>query len=89
MTTGIRTFGIDVAHYNGPIDWDSAVGPSAPGTVHFCFVKASQLYFDKHGHLVHQHDAQFDRNWSELTRLKLPKGAYHYLHAGVLRPGHG
>lgn len=77
MTTGIRTFGIDVSHYNDVIDWNKALG-GIPGKIHYCYAKASQLYFDKAGKLVKQHDAQFDRNWRELARLGLPRGAYHY-----------
>jgi lysozyme len=77
MTSGIRTFGIDVAHYNNVVDWDTALA-GAPAKIHFCFAKASQLYYDGSGKLIQQHDRQFDRNWRELTRLNMPKGAYHY-----------
>jgi len=78
MSTGIRTFGIDVSHYNEKIDWDTALAANAPEKIHFCYAKASQLYYDSGGVLIKQHDAQYDRNWSELTRLKMLKGAYHY-----------
>ncbi|MGD0867230.1 MAG: GH25 family lysozyme [Rhizomicrobium sp.] len=76
MTTG--TFGIDVSHFNGVVDWDAAIGVSSPQKINFCFAKASQLYFNSAGVLIKQHDVQFDRNWSELKRLNVPRGAYHY-----------
>jgi lysozyme len=77
MTTGVRTFGIDVSHHNGKIDWTKALAADAPDKIHFSYAKASQLYNYK-GKVIRQHDAQFDNNWAALGAAALPRGAYHY-----------
>jgi lysozyme len=38
MASGIRTFGIDVSHWNGKVSWDVVLKPDAPVTVHFAYV---------------------------------------------------
>jgi lysozyme len=76
MAIEVRTFGIDVSHYNETIDWDIAINGPVPERVHFCFAKASQLH---HGSIPPQlPDQFFQRNWAELGRLGVPRGAYHY-----------
>lgn len=60
-------FGVDVSNHQGRVDWDRAVNE---GGVEFALVKATEgVDFD---------DAWFARNWAELGRLGLPRGAYHY-----------
>lgn len=78
MASGIRTFGIDVSHWNGKVSWDVVLKPDAPITVHFAYVKASQLYLSGSGHAVHQKDSEFDENWATLKQHGLKRGAYHY-----------
>ena len=69
MASGIRTFGIDVSHWNGKVSWDVVLKPDAPVTVHFAYVKASQLYLGASGHAVHQKDSEFDENWARVESL--------------------
>jgi lysozyme len=76
--TGIRTFGIDVSHYNGAIDWTAALANDDTSKVHFSFAKATELFFDTHGQVVHFKDSQFDTNWATLKSRGFPCGAYHY-----------
>jgi lysozyme len=58
--------GIDVSHYQGPIDWPAV----AHDDVAFAYVKASEG--------VGGRDAQFARNWRGAQRAGLRVGAYHY-----------
>lgn len=60
-------FGPDVSNHQGEIDWDRA---HASGHVEFAIAKASEG--------THFTDAWFARNWRELDRLGIPRGAYHY-----------
>lgn len=59
--------GPDISNHQGRIDWDKAV---ASGLVDFAIAKASEG--------VRFVDAWFGRNWAEMARLGLPRGAYHY-----------
>jgi GH25 family lysozyme M1 (1,4-beta-N-acetylmuramidase)/LysM repeat protein len=58
--------GIDVSNWRGTVDWDAVVG----GGVQFAFAKASEG--------TNFTDPQFARNWSEIRRVGLPRGAYHF-----------
>jgi lysozyme len=58
--------GIDVSNWQGSIDWDSV----AASGITFAFAKASEgITFT---------DAWFARNWSEMSRVGLYRGAYHF-----------
>lgn len=63
--------GVDVSHNNGPIDWPS-VGRS---DVKFAYAKATE----GRGH----EDPAFERNWSEMAKAKLYRGAYHFARPGT------
>lgn len=63
--------GIDVSHYQSRIDWDSVVGEE----VHFAFVKASEG--------INMVDTLFCRNWEEMKRVGLYRGAYHFFRPAV------
>ena len=63
--------GIDVSHYQSTIDWDTV----AAQNVHFAFVKATE------GHDLN--DSLFCRNWMEMKRVGLKRGAYHFFHPGT------
>lgn len=58
--------GLDVSHYQSEISWDTVAGQS----VHFAFVKATEgEYFV---------DSLFCHNWSEILRVGMKRGAYHF-----------
>jgi lysozyme len=60
--------GIDVSSYQGKVDWD---GWKRKG-LGFAIAKATE------GRTIR--DSQFARNWSELRRVGLVRGAYHFAH---------
>jgi lysozyme len=62
--------GIDVSSYQGAVDWD---GWKRKG-LGFAVAKATE------GRTIR--DSQFARNWSELRRVGLVRGAYHFAHPG-------
>jgi lysozyme len=62
--------GIDVSHYQKEIDWDTVV---AKQNLDFAFVKATE------GH--DYRDSLFCRNWENLRRLGIRRGAYHFFRA--------
>ncbi len=63
--------GIDVSHYQKHIHWDSV----AAAGMEFVFVKATE------GRELS--DSLFCRNWDELRRVGLRRGAYHFFRPGV------
>ncbi|MCB9293129.1 MAG: glycoside hydrolase family 25 protein [Lewinellaceae bacterium] len=63
---GYAVHGIDVSHYQSRINWDSVVGEE----IHFAFVKASEG--------ISMIDTLFCRNWAEMKRVGLHRGAYHF-----------
>ncbi len=66
---GVLTFGIDVSHHNGKIDWAKvAAGPS-----NFVFMKATEK-----DNFV---SPAFAGNWAAAKGLK--RGAYHFFRPGV------
>lgn len=64
--------GIDVSHYQSRIKWDDLL---ANHELHFVFVKATEG-----GNYV---DSLFAYNWSELCRLDMRRGAYHFFRPRV------
>jgi hypothetical protein len=44
MANGTLTYGIDVSHFNGDIDWDATVKDPNTPKINFCYAKASQLH---------------------------------------------
>jgi lysozyme len=67
----METWGIDVSHYQGTVDWASVRGAGAT----FAFIKASE------GATVA--DPQFANNWSSIAVAGLLRGAYHFGHPGT------
>lgn len=68
-TVQMRDFevhGIDVSHYQAQIDWDTI----SQQNVSFAFVKATEG-------ATHV-DTLFCKNWSEMERVGLKRGAYHF-----------
>lgn len=70
-----KTYGIDVSHYQGVIDWKKVAGQG----VSFAYVKATQGR--------RSFDGRFAENWKALKALESSKqpirrGAYHFMTAG-------
>lgn len=62
--------GVDVSHHQKKIEWDSV---ATKERVDFAFVKATE------GHDFV--DSLFCRNWDDLRRLGIRRGAYHFFRA--------
>lgn len=58
--------GLDVSHYQSVISWDTV----AQQAIHFSFVKATEGEFFV--------DSLFCHNWSEIERVGMKRGAYHF-----------
>jgi lysozyme len=58
--------GIDVSHHQGIILWDSVITEN----ISFAMVKATEGYTFK--------DTLFAKNWEELKRVGIKRGAYHF-----------
>lgn len=65
-----KLHGIDVSHHQKKIEWDTV---AAGWPVDFAFVKATE------GHDFV--DSLFCQNWSELKRIGIRRGAYHFFRA--------
>jgi len=65
--------GIDVSYAQSKPDWEKV---KQTGEVDFVYVKSSE------GIATKGPDTSFAHNWSELKRLKIPRGAYHFYRAG-------
>jgi GH25 family lysozyme M1 (1,4-beta-N-acetylmuramidase) len=63
--------GIDVSHWQGTINWNSVFNAG----IRFAFTKATEGT----GYL----DPQLSRNLSEMSRLGIVRGAYHFGHPNV------
>ncbi len=63
---GYRVHGIDVAKYQGDINWPTA----KRGGVAFAFIKATEGADHK--------DEKFLQNWYNAGRAGVPRGAYHF-----------
>lgn len=69
-TTKVIAKGIDVSEHQGLIDWDKV-----KSQIDFAILRAG------YGKESNQTDKQFERNYSEYKRLKIPCGAYWYSYA--------
>lgn len=63
-------FGLDISQHQGKILWDSVQDIHKDIPVSFVFVRATRGAFTQ--------DAFFKKNWKNLTKKKILKGAYHY-----------
>lgn len=69
LTSSLRRFevrGIDVSHYQEHIAWDTV----AQQDLDFVFVKATEG--------ITLYDSLFKKNWTEIQRVGLKRGAYHF-----------
>ena len=62
------TFGIDVSHYQGKINWDTVKTSSHP--IEYVFIRATMGKNKK--------DHQFLQNWKSAKKQDYVRGAYHY-----------
>lgn len=58
--------GIDISHYQSFVNWDTV----AAQDIHFAFVKATEGLM--------MSDTMFCHNWTEMKRVGLKRGAYHF-----------
>ncbi len=68
---GFSSFGIDVSHHQGTIDWKLLLTEQHFDTlIHFVYCKATEgnTYLD----------AQWENNRSSLNNMGIPNGAYHF-----------
>ena len=66
-----NSFGIDVSHHQGEIDWDTLLtSEEVSPSINFVFTKATEG-------LEHLDD-QYKRNISALRKYDVPVGAYHF-----------
>ena len=63
-----HTFGIDISHYQGKINWDKVKTSSHP--IEFVFVRATMGKNRK--------DSKFLENWKNAQKHNYVRGAYHY-----------
>lgn len=66
--------GIDVSNWNGFVDWNQVAGAG----VQFAFAKASEG--------TSYSDPFFPRNWGEMKRVGLVRGAYHFARPDLNEP---
>lgn len=62
------TFGIDISHYQGLINWDEVRKSHHP--IEFVFIRATMGHNGK--------DAYFDYNWKKAKEKEYVRGAYHF-----------
>ena len=65
---GYEVHGIDVSHYQAKINWETI----AQQDISFAFVKATEG--ESHT------DKRYTTNWSELKKVGIKRGAYHFFH---------
>ena len=63
-----HTFGIDISHYQGKINWDKVKTSSHP--IEYVFVRATMGKNRK--------DSKFLENWKNAQKHNYVRGAYHY-----------
>lgn len=68
---GFPTFGIDVSHHQGEIDWEHLfVEQHFDTIIHFVYCKATEG--------TDHYDTQWEKNRKDLLKLNIPHGAYHF-----------
>ena len=65
-----KTYGIDVSHYQGKIDWDKVAKIQDSFPITFVFVRATAGKT--------RVDRQFKKNWKKAGANRFVRGAYHY-----------
>ncbi len=76
IPSGYKVHGIDVSRYQGDIIWNEVENMrSANMKISFAIIKATES-----GGYV---DPKFKRNWRNIKRTQLKRGAYHFFRANV------
>lgn len=71
---GYQIHGIDISHHQNHINWDTIAAGNQK--VHFAFIKATEGA---------QHiDTLFCKNWAEVNRVGIQRGAYHFFRPSIL-----
>lgn len=65
-----HTFGIDVSHYQGKVDWDKVAKVQDSFPIAFTFIRATAGTVKV--------DRQFKNNWKKAKSKGFVRGAYHY-----------
>ena len=65
---GVKTFGIDISHHQGAVNWDSLITSKHP--IQFVIIRAT------YGSTTL--DREFHRNWNESSGKSYIRGVYHY-----------
>lgn len=73
IPSGYKVHGIDVSSHQGKIDWRQ-VDSLKSGGIEFAFV------FVRATEGITRQDSHFDRNWRELKKTDLLRGAYHFFY---------
>ena len=68
VSTSGKSFGIDISHFQGTINWDEVKSSAHP--IEYVFVRATMGSDGK--------DKQFKRNWKATKGSGYIRGAYHY-----------
>jgi len=68
---GYEVHGIDISHYQKDIDWEAVANQG----VNFAFVKASEG--ENFG------DSLYCKNWEEIKRVGIKRGAYHFFRPSI------
>lgn len=68
---GFNSFGIDISHHQGDIDWDELLDQQKFDTlIHFVYIKATE----GNSHI----DTRWEYNRKTLNNRGIPNGAYHF-----------
>ncbi|MFD0962589.1 glycoside hydrolase family 25 protein [Pseudofulvibacter geojedonensis] len=65
-----KVYGIDVSHYQGKINWNKAFKIQDSFPISFVFVRATAG--------KDRVDRKFKRNWKQVKKKNIVRGAYHY-----------
>ncbi|MFQ5448911.1 MAG: glycoside hydrolase family 25 protein, partial [Saprospiraceae bacterium] len=68
---GYAVHGIDISHYQRYVNWEVVANQG----IHFVFVKASEG--ESHG------DSLYCKNWEEIKRVGIKRGAYHFFRPSI------
>ena len=71
IPAGFPSFGIDISHHQGEINWEQLMVTEHYDTIiQFVYCKATEG--------SDHFDSQWERNRTELSKLGIPHGAYHF-----------
>lgn len=83
LVDGSGLFVVDISEHNGDVDWQAVKNSGVDGVI----LRSSYGFNFDHGFSESQMDAKFKRNVSELNRLGIPYGVYHFSYAKNLGEG--